>query len=241
MSGSDHCGACKKTASETSSANLKLCAKCKSARYCSRECQKADWKTHKKVCAQNAANRASDPSHTHSTTSTMPRSSVLQKDISNPYTRLDKGTYLHDRPEQDVYKLLIDCFRMRQEDNYKLEGDVEEDSVYGGSSTSIKPFRRFLRLASSRPNLLPLWWNDNKKAECEAFGQGDNWSNLSTVVEKRDVMDHYDNERMPMQLRMLGEMVYNRGPGGQDGTFMRKKLVEMESGNGSYMTTISLV
>lgn len=29
---------------------LKSCAKCKSASYCSRECQKSDWKKHKKYC-----------------------------------------------------------------------------------------------------------------------------------------------------------------------------------------------
>ena len=27
------------------------CAKCRKARYCSQECQKVDWKTHKKTCA----------------------------------------------------------------------------------------------------------------------------------------------------------------------------------------------
>lgn len=235
------CGSCKKTALEANLANLKVCAKCKSAFYCSRECQKADWKTHKKACSQNAANSASSTPSEHGTTYTTLRSSVLQKHISNPFTRLDNGTYLHDRPEQDVYKLLIDCFRMRQEDDYNMEGDVDEDSVYSGSPTSIKPFSKFLLLASSRPKLLPPWWNDTKKAECEAFSRSDNWSNLSTIVEKQDVIDHYGNQRMPMQLRMLGEAVYNRGPGGQDGTSMRKMMMKMESGQGGYMSMLSLV
>ena len=33
---------------------LKPCSKCQSAHYCSRECQKADFKKHKKVCAEKA-------------------------------------------------------------------------------------------------------------------------------------------------------------------------------------------
>jgi len=39
-----HCG--------SSSENAKKCSNCRSAYYCSHECQKADWKTHKLVCKQ---------------------------------------------------------------------------------------------------------------------------------------------------------------------------------------------
>lgn len=31
---------------------LKQCAKCNATPYCSRDCQKADWKTHKKICGK---------------------------------------------------------------------------------------------------------------------------------------------------------------------------------------------
>ncbi|KAK4169848.1 hypothetical protein QBC43DRAFT_38684 [Cladorrhinum sp. PSN259] len=34
---------------------LKACAKCRSVRYCSRECQKADWKAHKKNCGSTSS------------------------------------------------------------------------------------------------------------------------------------------------------------------------------------------
>jgi splicing suppressor protein 51 len=159
------CNTCKKTDSEVE--NLKRCAKCQTTYYCSRDCQKADWKVHKKVCSKNASTRQSstfDPSRIESNDSySTPRVTNLEKQIPNPFTRLDNDTYLHDRPEKDVYQLLIDCFHMRQEDDYKIEGDVDEGSVYSGKKDSLGPFRRFLDLASSRRNLLPSWWSAEKR------------------------------------------------------------------------------
>ncbi|EJD39023.1 hypothetical protein AURDEDRAFT_116262 [Auricularia subglabra TFB-10046 SS5] len=38
-------------------ANLFLCARCKAALYCSKECQQQAWKGHKPVCTQSAARR----------------------------------------------------------------------------------------------------------------------------------------------------------------------------------------
>jgi len=40
---------CHKKAEEAESGSLKRCAKCHVGSYCSRECQKAHWKVHKKV------------------------------------------------------------------------------------------------------------------------------------------------------------------------------------------------
>lgn len=45
------CGNCKKNFFHK--AQLKKCSKCEKMRYCGRECQKADWKKHKKVCVVN--------------------------------------------------------------------------------------------------------------------------------------------------------------------------------------------
>ena len=38
-----HCGQCGQKSSS-------CCSRCQLVSYCSRECQKKDWKTHKKVC-----------------------------------------------------------------------------------------------------------------------------------------------------------------------------------------------
>ncbi|ORY12644.1 putative MYND domain protein [Clohesyomyces aquaticus] len=231
------CATCQKTSSET--LNLKNCAQCKSIQYCSRDCQKADWKTHKKACALLASGFKPTPTSTSSTSGNTntntntnpPTPKILEKSIPNPFTRLDSKTYLHDRPPTDVYKLLVDAFRLRQEDDYKFTSDVDSDSIYGGRAHSLPGFRRFLGLASSRPGLLPPWWNDDSKRECEAYGMNkDNWSDLRTCVEKHDIIEHYGDSRFPMQLRMLGESVYGTGPMGQDGTGMRKMMMMQEGG-----------
>ncbi|KAI9688608.1 MAG: hypothetical protein M1820_010228 [Bogoriella megaspora] len=222
------CASCKKSGSNVP--NLKVCAKCQTTHYCSRECQKVDWKNHKKVCAQNASNNTSP-----SGSSPMKN---LDVQIDKPFTRLDNNTYLHGRSEKDVYKLLIDSFRLREADDYKFEGEVSEDSIYAGAPTSITGFHDFLQLAKTRGNLLPDWWSQYKEEDCENFGDNDQWSNLGHAVEKKDIQEHYGHNQMPMQLRMLAETVYGSGPAGQDGTSMRLMMKSAESGGNMSMMNL---
>ena len=53
--GRKQCSTCgsdkKKAASGSTSEALLTCTRCKVAKYCSKECQKADWKEHKALCA----------------------------------------------------------------------------------------------------------------------------------------------------------------------------------------------
>lgn len=155
----------------------------------------------------------------------------LDQPISMPFTRLDNGTWLHDRPEIDVYKLLIDAYRLRVEDTYVMEGEFMEGSLYAGNAHGLPGFRKFLKTAATVSGLLPPWWNDEKKEACERLGMvKSQWSDLRYAIEKHDVIEHYGDRLFPMQLRMLAEAVYKRGPGGCDGTAMRKMMVSMEAG-----------
>lgn len=151
--------------------------------------------------------------------------------IDMPFHRLDAETWLHDIPEQDAYKLLIDTYRLRMEDNYNLEGDADADGIYGGARDGRPGFRRFLRLAEGRRGLLPPWWSQEKAAECEAVGMGNGWSSLAKAAKKGDLVEHYGNPNMPMQMRMLGEQVYGRGPGGQGSALIRKIQMRAEAGD----------
>ncbi|KAF7504210.1 hypothetical protein GJ744_002583 [Endocarpon pusillum] len=212
-----HCSKCGKTAA--SGINLKSCAKCRTTLYCSRDCQKADGR-HKKGCVSNAATAESP---------------VVG--VDKPFHRLHAKTWLHDRPEQDVYKLLIDTYRLRMEDNYKLEDTVDEGSIYGSAPNGLKGFRHFLDLAESKGRLLPGWWSPEKRAACEGFGMKPGWSSLATKIGKQAVIKNYGAELMPMQLRLFSEQVYGRGPGGQDGALMIQFQMMAEGGEG-HMTTI---
>ncbi|KAI0485771.1 putative MYND domain protein [Xylaria cf. heliscus] len=234
------CNTCKKASSE-----LKRCAKCTTTLYCSRDCQKADWKTHKKICGKQAHERTEAGSQSSAATVLSPPKG-LEKPITKPFTRLDNNTYLHDRPEQDVYRknpgVLIDAYRMRIEDEYKFEGKTAADSIYGGAKSSLSGFQKFLRQAASRPGLLPSWWNAEKQNACEMLGMDSSqWQDLRCAVEKGDVIEHYGDQRFPMQLRMLGEAVIGRGFSGHDGTQARKMMAMMENGgvgNASHMMTL---
>lgn len=115
------------------------------------------------------------------------------------------------------------------EDDYNLEGEADEDSIYGGAVTGERGFQRFLSLAQSRRGLLPSWWSEEKSSECMQLGMTNSgWSSLASAVNKGGVIEHYGNPNMPMQLRMLGEQVYGRGPGGQPGAGMMRMQMMME-------------
>ncbi|KAF2103625.1 hypothetical protein NA57DRAFT_18634, partial [Rhizodiscina lignyota] len=216
------CDQCKTT--EDPSNPLKNCAKCKSALYCNRGCQKEAWKMHKKVCSGLAAARSQDtadgssarpPSsstaNTNDRTSRGPLQDNPYGNVQAAFKALDDGTWLDNCPQTDAFKLLVDAYRLRVEDEYKFDGNVDEDSLYGSGDPKIG-FRRFLRAAEQVRKPLPSWWSAAKRLECERWAAqqmraGGGWSDLGCAAEKSDIVDHYGDSMFPMQLRMLAEEI----------------------------------
>lgn len=72
--------------------------------------------------------------------------------------------------------------------------------------------------------------------ECIATGMAGNattnWCSLEAGPEKSDMIEHYSDPQIPMQMRMFGEQVYGNGPGGQDGAAMLRMMMTMEGKSG---------
>jgi splicing suppressor protein 51 len=201
-----NCAHCNKTEAQLSEP-LKTCAKCKIATYCSRDCQKAEWKDHKKLCGRGASASSGVPP-------TLPQPQIHHiSDVSSILGGISEDA-LHKIPDQtDVYRHLIDSYRMRVEDEYRWGGGLT--GLYAGEDPLIG-FGRFLDLAERKGTMLPKWWNKEKRAECEKLGMtAGEWSNLRIAMEKSDIQKHYNDPLMPMKLRILAERIYGRAIGGR--------------------------
>lgn len=151
----------------------------------------------------------------------------LKTTILQPFHKLHAKRWLYDRDTDDVYKLLIDTYRLRIEDDYVLEGEVSENSLYGGGNP-LEDFKDFLKKCHAKKDLLPPWWTKDCDKDCLAVGTKVGWSSLRNAIEKGDIIDHYGDSLIPMQLRMMGEQVYGRGPGGQNGESMLRMQMQGE-------------
>ena len=114
--------------------------------------------------------------------------------------------YLHQFSEKDAFRQLIDCYRMRVEDDYVFSGDTR--GLYNDDDP-LTDFQDFLDLAEKRSGVLPSWWSPAKRRQCEKSGLGlQQWSDLSAAVEKQDIIEEYGDPTMPMKLRLLAEEIY---------------------------------
>ncbi|PPJ59037.1 hypothetical protein CBER1_01673 [Cercospora berteroae] len=209
------CAACSSTGEE-----LKRCGRCLKVEYCNKECQTAHWKTHKKECSRLAGE------------SEQPSSS---RNDSKPFTAISEGNFLHDRSEDETYKLLVDIVRMLQEDTYRFEGGTMPGTIYNGGSSSIPAFRAMLRRAEAIDGFLPPWWTAAKEAECIRR----NSAALAAAQEKSDIQEAWGDQWMPMKLRMLGEQIWGKWPGvapHQTESMLRFQMAK-ENGEG---TTLAL-
>ena len=143
------CANCSKV-HEVNGTSLQRCSGCRATYYCSKDCQKADWKQHKTACRSSNSNGAGSGQTGQS-------GSKSSKAFIESTTGLDSKTWLHGKPESEVFKLLCDSYRMRVEDDYAFRGDVSEDSIYGGGDPA-KGFRRFLIKAEERSGVLPEYF-----------------------------------------------------------------------------------
>ena len=130
----------------------------------------------------------------------------MPKPVGDFFNTLCSDTYLHSFTEPYTYQQLVDCYRMRLEDDSNYVN--QKRGLYAGNNP-VEDFHRFLDLAESRIGLLPRWWTVEKRNACELMVLDDTqWASVVRTVSKATIIEHYQDRVMPMQLRLLAEKIY---------------------------------
>lgn len=156
----------------------------------------------------------------------------LEAPISIPFTRLWLGTWLHERPEQDIYRILIDTYRLRMDDMFVTTGQTEEDSIYNGNPTGLSGFHRFMGMAAATEGLLPPWWDEDAARECGRRGLptlGLAQYMLSAKISEKLIAGRYGDPTFATQLRIFGASVYGSCLKGLPGDVMLREMAYSES------------
>lgn len=99
-----------------------------------------------------------------------------------------------------------------------------------GCGDPRRGFKKFLTMAENHPTMLPPRWSVEKRRAC-ARSSTKGWSNMTCAMEKSDIMEHYKDNSMPMQLRMVGQQIYGKSLFRQDAAPVRALLrAQFETG-----------
>ncbi len=116
-----------------------------------------------------------------------------------------KPGHLSRLSEQAAFAALIGSYRLRLEAKYNFHGDAS--GIYGDEHP-LPEFRDFLDKAERREDIIPAWWNREKRQACEKQApRRSGWGNIYSAGEKSDIIEAYNDRLMPMRLRMLSERI----------------------------------
>jgi hypothetical protein len=169
------------------------CASCHKVGYCSREHQKEDWKRHKKDCT-----KTSEPS---SNANSKPTSSKTPPNSTKLPSSWSEGL-----AGEKLYEWLIDCYRLRMDDNSAGGNMAGLYAVDEGSLGIVRSFLTFCKLALKNGVVPSKWdWTAFTKVATE---------HLIYAFEKSDAQEKYGGENVfdaamgGRSLRFTAEQVY---------------------------------
>ena len=209
------CNFCHRSGQETvPPIQLKQCSACKLAKYCSQNCQKQHWPTHKRTCTyKHQLKELTNLSSEHTIT------------VESPFTKLESNTYLDNRSASSIYTILTDTFRLHVEDSYLLRNKIVRGSIYDEPlDNGMGCFVEFLsRVEGNKHNLLPDWWDDKHLQACLEYAtsvsasvseivrpeSGVGVGRIFHLIEETDITDRYGISGV-LELRLLAEQIYGR-------------------------------
>ena len=150
------------------------------------DCQKKHWAKYKRGCRTPDSSTPNLP-HAHMAT--------YFKDLGS---------------ESETFTRLIDCFRLRCDDDYMFDSDCR--GIYREEDPG-PIFLDFL-VRAKNVKMLPDWWNADKENECmsRALKGTDGWADINRQIGVGHIVEHYGEVIMVTTLRMAAERIYNGGP-----------------------------
>ena len=101
---------------------------------------------------------------------------------------------------RDMFRRIIDSYRLRVEDEYTHTGDISRYSLYGlaaegqGEAIPMKQFRAYVRLGVKKGVIMSSLLPENDTLKFEALSYmaiTDKWANICYAVEKHDIEARY--------------------------------------------------
>lgn len=165
---------------------------------------------------EESETEASDPKDEPKPASGLSLPRGLDYGVPKPFTKLTTKTWLRGRTINDVYRLLVEAYRLRMEDDYKMTGvhGTDIDCIHGSAPNIRISFRRFLEKAPLMPGVLPTWWCERRQHECEEFGMRDGWYMLWNVISIDTLVERYGDRDFPTHLRVFASQVLGTAPDG---------------------------
>jgi splicing suppressor protein 51 len=135
----------------------------------------------------------------------------LSEPREEPFTNLQAQSWLHGRPEDDVYRLLIDSYRLHSYDKFQFEKENKLGSIFAGATDSAHDFSSYLSAAAGRPTFLPQWWTRANHQDCVRMGlRHAQFHDLHVQLNQAMVVYYYRDASFPTQLRLFAEQVLGR-------------------------------
>lgn len=219
-----NCTKCKKSVATSVDKYPTFCRHCspKDVIYCSRACRQADRRNHREYCWTAIENmnfdyRPAKQGHLAADTKKSKLSKMksrLTYTSPHPFRSLENGTWLHNRPLNDICILLIDSFRLNEYDFLTQNSFVRFNGIWGRVGDSYDALSSYI-VAAVGDSLLPAWFDKPHFVKClnMSFHDPETYHSIRRSIGPKDIKLRYGEESMMVaQMRIFAWQVLKREP-----------------------------